>query len=222
MKAWKHSSPHCGFTLIELLTVIAIIGILSTLVITTVSRVRRQADRVTCTSNLRQVGAAMQLYMNDRKDGRFPGPVYRNQRSSTEAGDAHLSSSKLLLPYLGNHIVERNGIKYVTILECPAWKKVIGSEDDIGSFASFYTNQKARKTDGSEGDVLGYKSTPPTQPMTMQDLAAPSRTWILVDLDAKIKSDSTSISEIAHGNTRNYLFADGHVVSSKTILKNDP
>lgn len=218
MKTHKHPVPHRGgFTLIELLTVIAIIGILSTIVMATVSRVRRQADRVSCTSNLRQIGTAMQLYMNDRKDGRFPGPVYRAQYSRTDKGDGQLSSSDRLLPYLNNAVILRNDVKYALPLECPAWKKVVGSEDNIGSFASYYSNANALRSDGSTGDVLGYKSTP-TQPMTMQELASPSRTWVLVDLDTQIKNDSTSIPEIAHGSTRNYLFADGHVAASKTKL----
>ncbi|EIP97125.1 prepilin-type N-terminal cleavage/methylation domain-containing protein [Opitutaceae bacterium TAV1] len=218
MKIPKYRSPHPGFTLVELLTVIAIIGILAMLVIATVGRVRQQANRVTCASNLRQIGIAMQLYMNDRKDGRFPGPLYRNQKSSTEGGDGQLASPVRLLPYMSGQIVERNGIKYALLLECPAWKKVIGADDKLSDFSSYYVNANAEKHDGEKCDLFGYK-TDGTNPLTLQDLASPSRTWALVDLDTGIKPGATySIDQIAHGNTRNYLFADGHVAASKTKL----
>lgn len=57
-----------GFTLIELLAVIAIIGILATIILATIGRVRSMAHQTVCTSNLRQWGTALQLYANDNKE----------------------------------------------------------------------------------------------------------------------------------------------------------
>ena len=54
-----------AFNLIELLTVIAIIGILATILVPVAGRVREQARFASCTSNLRQWGAANLLYAND-------------------------------------------------------------------------------------------------------------------------------------------------------------
>jgi len=64
---------YLGFTLIELLTVIAIIGILASIVIPTIGRVRETAQRAVDASNLREIGKAALLYASDHQD-RLPDP----------------------------------------------------------------------------------------------------------------------------------------------------
>ncbi len=73
----KSFSHRQGFTLVELLVVIAIIGILIALLLPAVQAAREAARRAQCTSQLRQMGIALQNFHDS--NNRIPGHGWQKE-----------------------------------------------------------------------------------------------------------------------------------------------
>ena len=73
MKDFNRRIAH-GFTLIELLVVIAIIAILAAILLPALQSARESAKKSTCTSNLKQFGLSINMYI-DSSDGFYPKEI---------------------------------------------------------------------------------------------------------------------------------------------------
>lgn len=64
----KAAVTRTAFTLVELLVAIAVVGVLTGLLLSVFSKVRTSSRSARCVSNLRQWGAALNLYANDNNN----------------------------------------------------------------------------------------------------------------------------------------------------------
>lgn len=144
---------RAGFSLVELLVVIGIIGVLAALLLSAVSHVKAQAHSATCKNHLRQMGVALQMYVDDHQN-RFP--YYRGLPdpafdTSVGADSTGFWWAKLLPFY---------SVKWTdTAYHCPGYKGAIAGASQNkggrgGPFGSYAYNARGVIPTWSTNDVV--------------------------------------------------------------------
>lgn len=121
----KRSLRSPGFTLIELLVVIAVIAVLASLLLPALHRAKTSAQSAGCKSNLRQLGMALNMYVNDY--GNYPGngAVYKGGYFSLIwATGMNWANPYVLTRYDPDNLTSRYGGSPMwhrrTLFNCPA------------------------------------------------------------------------------------------------------
>jgi len=104
-----------GFTLVELLVVMAIIAILASLVLPVLSAAKNRAQRITCTSNLRQINLGLRIYADDSNDKSPKTPNSTHSRSLVLV--KWTGYKKLIAGYIGANAASATQNK---LYACPA------------------------------------------------------------------------------------------------------
>ena len=224
-KRWR------GFTLIELLVVIAIIGILAGLLWPALARAKLKATQTACMSNMKQIGHALQMYLDDNSDT-LPGPCYTGARASYDK-----TSGTELIYYIANYLGSPSP-SWVTgkpliveVFICPGYRRQAPAVTSMEGRKCFLLNDDIDPNPGSRVQPFGYPELEgsagkqaeisPLKFSALYTYGTPATLFAITDVD-KVNIPNPRIDwwtdlpyKPVHGNVRNELYFDWHVAGKR-------
>jgi prepilin-type N-terminal cleavage/methylation domain-containing protein/prepilin-type processing-associated H-X9-DG protein len=170
------SARRAGFTLVELMTVVAIIGVLMSLMLAAVQATREVARKMSCSNNVRNQLAALQEYHAAQQ--RFPPGQHWNKAKSVEYGWAFYLLPQLEQPALQAKFDQKKpwddsanltlADSPLKIFRCPSTPlKTAGKSDYCGVIGSFEANIEMS---GLENGVMVTTTARNGNPVRLADI----------------------------------------------------
>lgn len=218
-----------GFTLVELLVVIAIIAILASLLLPVLAMAKEKSYRVQCVSNLKQLGAAIQMYVDDQA-GQLPGPVWLGFYEEYDNQD-FTRLPYYIAAYMGLPAAQLTP-QDALLARCPSaarhWTAATAGTALMSNYVPLSYMASPQITNINSGVVtrpFGYPYTQPPfntgtneAPKLLHDVFNPALCWALTDVDQQNGFSAANYYDYlpvkpAHGRVRNQLFFDWHVTA---------